>query len=336
MNYYDQDNSTTRDLFQKYFPDRTDVWRLLMEPIAYANGSTLDEPAISYGIVFSNFMSKGVYIYHGGTDDMVNKTEEIMVANGVDIQKSCLVQEISTEDGKVTGVVVNGKKVTSDCVISNAGIHPTINKLVGRDNFEPEFVEKLDAVRPNTSSTQVYIGIRAGETIPYFGDLVFTSTHPEYDADALVDMNITSRTFSVYYPEMRPERGDRYTIVASMNARFDDWNDLSDEEYQKAKDDMINETVEVLEKYVPGIREKIDYLEAGTPRTVEYYTLSAMGTSFGTKFEGLEISTGLPQQIEGLYHAGSVGIIMSGWLGAANYGVIVSNQADKYLHSRKC
>ena len=28
---------------------------------------------------------------------------------------------------------------------------------------------------------------------------------------------------------------------------------------------------------------------------------------------------------------GSVGIIMSGWLGALNYGVIVSNEVDKFL-----
>jgi hypothetical protein len=39
----------------------------------------------------------------------------------------------------------------------------------------------------------------------------------------------------------------------------------------------------------------------------------------------------LPQQITGLYHAGSVGIIMSGWLGAMNYGVIVANEVDSQL-----
>ncbi|MFM8397825.1 MAG: phytoene dehydrogenase, partial [Pirellula sp.] len=55
------------------------------------------------------------------------------------------------------------------------------------------------------------------------------------------------------------------------------------------------------------------------------------GASFGTKFEGLAVSRGLPQQIQGLYHAGSVGIIMSGWLGAINYGVIVSNEVDQML-----
>jgi len=73
MNYYDDQRMTTRELFQKFFPGRTDVWRFLMEPISYANGSTLDEPAISYGIVFGNFMSEGVYTFLGGTDLMLGR-----------------------------------------------------------------------------------------------------------------------------------------------------------------------------------------------------------------------------------------------------------------------
>ncbi len=334
MNYYDRDTRTTRDLFQEFFPGRTDVWRLLMEPITYANGSTLDEPAISYGIVFSNFMSKGVYIYHGGTDDMINKMEKILVENGVDIATKALVQKINIENGKVTGVTVNGRFVGCDCVISNAGIHPTIKRLAGPENFKPEFIAELDAVRPSSSSSQVYIGLKEGESIPFIGDLVFTSTHPTYDATALTDFKVSSMTFSVYYPEMRPEK-NRYALVASINHLLKDWTSLSDEEYQKAKDEMIDLAVETLERHVPGIRSKIGYLEAATPRSVEFYTLSEMGTSFGTKFEGLKVSMELPQQISGLFHAGSVGIIMSGWLGTANYAVIVSNQADKYLQAVK-
>ena len=60
-----------------------------------------------------------------------------------------------------------------------------------------------------------------------------------------------------------------------------------------------------------------------------------MGTSFGTKFEGLKVSMDLAAQLPGLYHAGSVGIIMSGWLGAINYGVITANNIDKYLPARR-
>ncbi len=59
------------------------------------------------------------------------------------------------------------------------------------------------------------------------------------------------------------------------------------------------------------------------------------GRKLGTKFEGLAVSRALPQQVEGMYHAGSVGIIMSGWLGAINYGVIVSNEVDQRLSTEK-
>jgi len=45
----------------------------------------------------------------------------------------------------------------------------------------------------------------------------------------------------------------------------------------------------------------------------------------------LPFSMELHQQVGGLFHTGSAGIIMSGWLGAANYGVITASEVDKYL-----
>ena len=82
---------------------------------------------------------------------------------------------------------------------------------------------------------------------------------------------------------------------------------------------------------MPDIRDRLDHVEAATPLTFERYTKHLGGASFGTKFEGLAVSRALPEQIAGLYHAGSVGIIMSGWLGAVNYGVIVANDVDAFL-----
>jgi hypothetical protein len=76
-------------------------------------------------------------------------------------------------------------------------------------------------------------------------------------------------------------------------------------------------------------------MEAATPRTVERYTTHFGGTSFGTKFEGLKVSMDLSEKLPGLYHAGSVGIIMSGWLGTINYGVITANKIDKFLFAHK-
>ena len=108
---------------------------------------------------------------------------------------------------------------------------------------------------------------------------------------------------------------------------------MSETEYASNRQRMIDETVADIDRRVPGTAAKIEHAEAATPVSFEFYTEAPTGTSFGTKFEGLEYSMNLSEQIEGLYHAGSVGIIMSGWLGAANYGAIVANKVDERLHS---
>lgn len=331
MDFVDDQSMTVRELFEEFFPGRNDVVRLLMEPISYANGSTLDEPAISYGIVFSNFMSKGVYTFQGGTDVLIEKMKKELLGNGVDIGMKCLVSKIGIKDGKVASITVNGRKIDTPCVVSNGNILSTIEELVGTEHFDEEFVRSFKKVRINNSSCQVYMGIREGETIDDIGDLIFTSEEPTFKAEALKDFTTKSRTFSVYYPKTRPGL-DRYSVVASTNANYADWADLSDEEYARAKEDLCQNTLKCLEKFLPGVREKIDYYEAATPRTFERYTLHRSGSSFGTKFEGLKISMELDKHISGLFHTGSVGIIMSGWLGAANYGVITANKVDKFLY----
>lgn len=336
MNFYDNSRETNRELFERFFPGRNDVVRFLMEPITYANGSTLDDPAITYGIVFSNFMSKGVFTFKGGTDLLIAKMKDELLRNHVDIKLQAKVDKILTHEGRASGVVINGKVVRAKSVLSNGNIKSTILGLVGEEKFSPAFVEKTRAIRLNTSSCQVYMGLKEGVRIPHIGDLIFTSSYPTYEPERLLDLKVSSRTFSVYYPEeTRPQvENGRVAIVSSTNCRFDDWKALSEEDYEKEKAFMIEETIKGLEKFLPEIRDQLEVVEAATPLTVERYTLHPKGTSFGTKFEGLEVSMNLHKELPGLFHAGSVGIIMSGWLGAANYGAIQANAIESYLHTR--
>ena len=273
---------------------------------------------------------------------MINELKK----NGCEVRKNVLVEGIDVQDGKVVGVRARSKSsgneahpirsINCKAVLSNANVRNTIEWLVGEEKFTKDFVKEVKSVRNNTSSCQVYMGIKKGETIPNIGDLVFTSKAPEYSIEELTSIKTSSHTFSVYYPETRPHLDqDRYTVVASLNAQWSDWDELSEEEYQLEKARICEECINSLETFIPGVRDKIDHIEAATPRTVNHYIKSMQGTSFGTKFEGLKVSMELPSHIEGLYHAGSVGIIMSGWLGSMNYGVITANKMDKWLFEEK-
>jgi all-trans-retinol 13,14-reductase len=348
MNFYDDANLTTRQLFEEFFPGRDDVHRLLLEPIEYANGSSFDDPAITYGIVFSNFMSKGVYTFEGGTDTLVGLMAQELKKNGVDVRTNALVEKVivgETPQGRaVTGVVVKSQNkgeplpartIRCGAIVSNANIKNTILKLVGEENFSPAFAEQARKVRVNWSSCQVYMGLKAGETMPDVGDLIFTSRSPKLDMQELTSLHTTSRTFSLYYPKTRPQLNPpRYSIVASMNALWDDWAQMDEATYKREKARLCLESVEALEQFIPGIAAKLGHVEAATPRTLNRYTRHIGGTSFGTKFEGLQVSMDLPNELHGLYHTGSVGIIMSGWLGTINYGVITADKVDRALAAR--
>lgn len=335
MNFFDDQTTTTGQFLEKYFPGRSDVVRLLMEPITYANGSTLEDPALTYGIVFSNFMSKGVYTFQGGTDRLIGLMRDDMLKHGVDIHPSCKAEKIHAAGRKVEGVWADDRLIKCRSVISNSNLPGTIFNLVGPENFDADFIEQARAVRLNNSSTQVYIALKPGEMIDErtCGDLLFSSTAPEFRTDLLLSRKITSRTYSFYYPKTRPG-SNRCYVVASTNANYHDWADLSPADYAAGKRELIDDTLDALCKYVPDLRSKVAHAEAATPRTFERYTLHLAGASFGTKFEGLAVSRALPEHIAGLYHAGSVGIIMSGWLGAVNYGVIVANDVDAFLMKR--
>ncbi len=207
MNFYDDQSMTTRELFERFFPGREDVIRLLMEPITYANGSTLEDPAISYGIVFSNFMSKGVFTFEGGTDKLIGLMEKELRKSGVDICIKADVTRIDCRGGQVRGVEVNGRTIRTRSVMSNANLNATIFNLVGEEFFDRGFVDEARAVRLNNSSTQVYMALKPDEQIDEStGDLLFSSTAPVFRTELLLSRDITSRTFSFYYPRHSTRR----------------------------------------------------------------------------------------------------------------------------------
>ncbi|MBU4272060.1 MAG: FAD-dependent oxidoreductase [Planctomycetes bacterium] len=333
MNFYDDQTLTVGRLFERFFPGREDLVRLLMEPITYANGSTLEDPALSYGIVFSNFMSKGVYTFRDGTDQLIRLMGLELKKNGVDVCLRCPADNIHVDkEKKVEGVTIDGRRINTRAIVSNANLLGTIFNLVGPEHWDEDFLEQARAVRLNNSSTQVYMALKPDAPIErgQCGDLLFSSTAPTFRTESLLSRDITSRTYSFYYPDTRPSLG-RCVIVAGTNANYGDWAGLSKEDYLAGKRDLIESALAAIEKYVPDVRDRLDYVEAATPLTFERYTKHLGGASFGTKFEGLAVSRALPEHVAGLYHAGSVGIIMSGWLGAVNYGVIVANDVDAFL-----
>ena len=117
--------------------------------------------------------------------------------------------------------------------------------------------KKSQDVRLNNTSCQVYIGLKQGAVIPEsVGDLIFTSEAANFSTDELSDFHTKSRTFFHLlsrYPTAPKKL--RYSIVASLNAKWKDWNKLTDHEYAKAKERLCEESLVALEKNLAGYKE---------------------------------------------------------------------------------
>ena len=230
MNFYDDQSMTTRELFEKFFPGREDVIRLLMEPITYANGSTLEDPAISYGIVFSNFMSKGVFTFEGGTDRLIGLMEAELRKSGVDIRIKCDVDE----DRLPAAAACAASRSTAGRFARGA---VDVERQPQRHDLQPG---RRGVFRPRRSSTTPG---PCGSTIPARRSTWPSSrtsgstnrratccsarTAPLFRTELLLSRDITSRTYSFYYPRTRPEGRPRCLIVSSTNANYDDWASLT-------------------------------------------------------------------------------------------------------------
>lgn len=330
--FFDHWRLSTREFLDEYFAGRPDVVRFLLEPICYANGSSDDDPALTFAVVLANFLRQGVYSYIGGTNRFLEALADKLRQANVTVRTSAPVEKILVDKRRVQGVVVGGRTVRAKAVVSNAHLLATIFELVGADEFRKDFVNQAQSVRPACSSTQVYLAFRPGYLLPRqeLGDVLFRSKERDFRPEALSRFPPASRTYTFYYDDFRPGHGRCYA-VASTNARYEDWAFMSSVDYHAAKQQLIEETINDLEELVPRVREAIQWAEAATPRTFARYTGHPQGANFGTKYEGLSISRALPQEIAGLFHAGSVGILMSGYLGTINYGVLVAAEVEAFL-----
>jgi len=71
------------------------------------------------------------------------------------------------------------------------------------------------------------------------------------------------------------------TGVISTVDYIENWDKLSDEDYQTKKKEVEICLIERLNKLIPGVKEHIEYVSVATPMTMRRYTLNPKGSIIG-------------------------------------------------------
>jgi len=206
---------------------------------------------------------------HGGTVIMKTKTEQITVANGT-----------------VTGVVTNQGTFTAPIVVSNAGLQPTVLKLVGEQHFGPEYVQYTKRLLPSWALLGYRYFLRKKVTDVAYG-VVFSDGSP-WSLDRLKGAGAgqASREGVVYFevpsnydPTAAPE-GKQIMLTGSFCSPSPQMTQEEIAAWAKAGEETIF-------KAIPELEAAIEDRELYTPRDVSNLTRESVLPGHGGETIGL-------------------------------------------------
>ena len=198
---------------------------------------------------------RSVYRYiRGGCGSLVKAAQDALAAAGGVVRTSATVTRITTEGGRATGVVVNGKTEPADIVVATGGARETFYELLGADHLTGEYRAKIDGQVQMESVFMVHLGLDREPVQPsalcyYYGSYDvekgvrdIRSGRYHDGADGFV-LYIPSR----HSPGMAPPGCHAVTIytVAPNVIQGADW--------EERKEQYADHLVACAEKHVPGL-----------------------------------------------------------------------------------
>lgn len=238
----------------------------------------------------------------GGSLAMARRVAETLEGLGGRIEYRALVERVAVEDGRATGVVVDGEERAFDAVIVTQDLRMAVDEL-----FDPPLAEKwADDLRANVSpilDTFVSLGVRADlSDVPE--SVGFPVDEPVFCGgqrhDALAINNYAA--YEGYAPEGCTE------LTLFMNGDTYDWwaARRADGTYAEEKRKLAEAVIAAVSKKYPQVEGRVEVWDVATPLTYERYLRSYKGSWMSNMLPG-EKQTSYPAKPEGIadvYFAG--------------------------------
>jgi len=97
------------------------------------------------------FIRGGGVFCEGGFGKLAEAFCEAVRRYGSDVMMGTRVRRVIIEDGKVAGIETDKGQFKAPIVISNAGLQPTVLKLVGEEHFDQDFTTRVRELEPSYS-----------------------------------------------------------------------------------------------------------------------------------------------------------------------------------------
>jgi all-trans-retinol 13,14-reductase len=265
-------------------------------------GMAPDQATVAMHATVTDHYARGAYYPEGGGQMLAAALVETIEAHGGELRTRAKVERILVEDGKATGVgLEGGEAFSAPLVVSNADYRRTVLDLVGPEHFPRRLVAKTENATMGLPFATLYVALDTelpprpnanlwwyrGDDISAYYDGLATS---ELDPVDFLFMSFAS----LKDPGSRsvcPPGHSNFQVMTMCPSSYAHWGvaqgPASGERYrrkttykeQKAR--LTEAMLSAAEEAIGPFRDHIVHLEAATPLTHERYTLSTGGTPFG-------------------------------------------------------
>ena len=254
-----------KEAFQLLFDDEELPLLIITIPLAF-----FDKKATGYPV--------------GGSLLFAKKIEEKYLALGGKIHYGAGIKKIITKDDRATGILLeDGRESASDITISSGDWHSTVfgfldGKYISKTILELGEEKKL---RVYYSVMLISLGMaRTFEGYSHFFRFPLEEDLVSPDGTRYSRLEVQIYNFD---PTLAPE-GKTVVSVSFYTWNGDYWIGLrkSDmDQYKKSKTNFASQVIEILEKKLGDIKEKIEVVDIATPASYNRYTSNWKGSVQG-------------------------------------------------------
>ncbi|MBD2212823.1 carotene isomerase [Nostoc linckia FACHB-104] len=252
------------DIARRYIKDPELLRFIDMECYCWSVVPANMTPMINAGMVFSDRHYGGVNYPKGGVGQIAQALATGLEKAGGKIQYQARVKRILTAGGKAVGVeLVNGQVYRGKRIVSNATRWDTFEKLLPVEEIPHNEKKWQQIYQKSPSFFSLHIGVQQSALPPG------TECHHILLED-WQDMTKPQGTIFVSIPTLLdPDLAPAgYHIIHAFTPDWiDNWQGLTEQEYEKRKEAAAWRIIDRLEQIFPGLDAGMDYLEVGTPRT---------------------------------------------------------------------
>ena len=261
---------------------------------------------VYWASMLMGYISDGAYYCIGGFQKFADSLVTGLKQAGGEIYFKSKVNRINVCDNQVQSVLLSsGEVIETKTVISNADMLQTVMTLVGEAYFPKRYLSRLKNMQISCSIFVVYIATNldvanagAHHEAFYYDEL---NHEVNYENALQGEVSWLSITVPTLVDKSLAPKGEHLVVLTALT-HFDQSDDWS-----LAKAGYMQQMLDFADKKINGLKSHVLFIEAGSPATMQRYTLNHKGAAYGWAVTPEQVGANRianKAPIEGLYFAG--------------------------------